>query len=73
MPIRIRDRVSTKDRAGVTFLHSFAQPVVKARQHNVILVKNMNPMTPGALNASIPSICQTYILGFGVERHPSRA
>jgi hypothetical protein len=32
----------------------------------------MNPMTSGALNASIPSIRQTQILRFSVERHPSR-
>jgi hypothetical protein len=56
MSIRIHDRVSTKDRASLAALHRFTQKIIEARQHNVILVKNMNPMTSGALNASIPII-----------------
>jgi len=56
MSIRIHDRVSAKDRASLAALHPFTQKIIEARQHNVILVKNMNPMTSGALNASIPII-----------------
>src|SRR5438034_10294491 len=63
----------TKDRASIAALHRFKQKIIEARQHNVILVKNMNPMTSGALNASIPSICQTSVFRVGMQPHPSRA
>jgi hypothetical protein len=59
MSVRIHPRVPTKDRASIAPLHRFPQTIIEARQHNVILVKNMNPMTSGALNAPIPSIRQT--------------
>jgi hypothetical protein len=56
MSIRIHDRVSTKDRASLAALHRFTQKIIEARQHNVILVQDVHPVTSGALNASIPII-----------------
>ena len=62
-----------KERARIALLGAFAQKIVKARQHKVVLMQDMHPISTSPLNASIPSICQTPILGFGVERHPARA
>jgi hypothetical protein len=73
MSVRISEGVSTKNRASIAALRSFAQPIVKSWQYNVVLVQDMHPVTSCLLNASIPSIRQTSILGSGVERHPSRA
>src|SRR5882724_8838105 len=67
MSIRIHDRVSTEDRASLAALHRLTQKVIEARQHDVILVKNMNPTTSGTLNALIPIIGQTSVLRFGMN------
>src|ERR1700748_2095360 len=61
----------TKNRAGIAGLHRLTQTIIETGQHNVILVKNMNPMTSSPLNASIPGIRQTQILSFRVEDYAS--
>src|SRR5260370_40417412 len=69
----ISDRVPAKNRAGMAALCSFAQNIIEARQHNVVLVQDMHPVTSRPLNASIPRIRQTSVFGFAMERHPPRA
>jgi len=73
MSVRISDRVSTKDRDSMAFLGSFAQKIVKARQHNVVLVQDMHPITSRALDASVPRIRQALVFGFVMEHHPPGA
>jgi hypothetical protein len=73
MSFRIRDSVSTKDRACIALLGRLAQPVVKAGQHNVVLVQDMHPMTARTLNASVPRIRQASVFGFAMERYSSRS
>ena len=73
LPFRIRHRVSTKDRASMAVLRSFPHTIIEARQHNVVLVQDMYPATSRQLNASIPSIRQTSVFGFAMERHPPGA
>src|SRR6266480_2828538 len=73
MSVRISDRVSTKDRASIAALGPFAHTIVEARQHNIVLMQNVHPMTSRPLNASIPGIRQPSIFGFAMERHPPGA
>jgi hypothetical protein len=65
--------VSTKDRASMAALGPLTHTIIKARQHNVVLVQNVDPVTARSLNASIPSIRQTSIFRFAVKRHAPRA
>src|SRR5438477_1357467 len=62
MPFRICHRVPAKDRASVALLSSFTQLSIKTRQHNVVLVQNMDPVTSRSFDASIPVIHQTSVL-----------
>jgi hypothetical protein len=67
MSFRIRHRVPAKDRASVAVLGSFAQVIVKAWQHSVVLVQDMHPISASPLNASIPGIRHTSVLRFSVK------
>ena len=69
VPVRINDGVPTKDRTSLAPLGSLTHTIVEARQHNVVLVKNVNPMASCSLNASIPSIRHAPVFRFAVEHH----
>src|SRR6266576_734683 len=73
MSFRISDRMSTKDRASMALLRSFAHTIVEARQHNIVLVQDMHPVASRPLNASVPSIRQASVLWFGMKGHSSSA
>jgi len=48
--------VPAKDRASIAALRSFAQKIVKTRQHDIVVMQDMRPVTARPLNASIPII-----------------
>jgi hypothetical protein len=50
--------------------YTVVKTLIKTRQHNVVVVQNMYPLPAGSLNAPIPSVRQTSVFGFAMERYP---
>jgi len=70
MSFRICHRVPAKKRASVAPLGSFAQLIVKAGQHNVVLVEDVYAFPSRALNAPVPNARQTMVLWFAMNCNP---